>query len=86
MTIIKQTVLCSYTKLELTITLAGRDESVFDVYCVFENCNCIFDSQIRMNSLQVDIQNFLLHVFFLQKIIKEYLPSLITMHGRKFCT
>jgi len=67
------------------ITLVGRDKSAFHAYYVFENCNWIFDCQIGMHSVQVDLQNFLLYVFFSQKIIKESLPSLFAKHGRKFC-
>jgi len=39
MTTITQTVLYSYTKLEVMTTLAGREKSAFDAYYVFENCN-----------------------------------------------
>jgi len=67
------------------ITLAGRDKSAFDAYYVFENCNWIFDCQIGIHSVQVDLENILLYVFFSQKIVKESLPALFTIHGRKFC-
>jgi hypothetical protein len=88
MTITTHTVLYSYTstKLEVMIKLTGRDKSAFDAYCLFENCNWNFDFQIGIHSLQADLQNLLLYVFFSsQKIIQERLPSLLPMHGRKFC-
>jgi hypothetical protein len=83
MTVVIQTLVHGLTKLEM-ITSSRRDKYRLTVVLCLHIATKLLTADIGMHSIKFDLQNLVLYIF-LRNIIKEDMPTLLTMHGRKSC-